>query len=708
MPSIIFAAIERIVTNSISLKRLKIAALFTVSLAVGSSNRALAQGMMQNNGIQRDTASNKSNNNKWKNGNADVQIETPGIEGRQQPDTSIHTFHRRPFVQPWYRDLGNVGAPALNLQFTPENRVGPTLGYHAYNIYKFDVDSIKYYNTTNPYTVFSYQVAGRLENVAQVLHTQNVKPNWNIAAEYHKIVTPGYYKIQRNNHDNLGISTKYTSLSKRYVLYGGIAYNKLQTDENGGVLNVEDLADDRYNDKRTVNTVYQSNYSSLRSAVSNVNRTFTARVKHAYTWGKADTVYSKTDTAAYSYEIKQRFSITHTSVVSTEKHTYKDLAPDSMRYVQLFNRSFANIGNGYYNTGNDSVATGQQWLWTDNNVQLTAFAGKRSQMTFNAGIGVRTDQFTTSPVSVPIVDSPGYAAGRKVSNLTNTYLLGNIANNDADSSAWRYNAGIRFYWAGANAGDFLLDAAIARKVGKTGLIKIGMNQTNGSAPYSLTNYENMYVERSFDFKKEQINTLYFSISLPKYNGAAGARLYSINNYIYLNNTELPDQYTSTFSVAQLYVRKMLRVGSFYLDNELVYQASADNAPINIPTLMGRHQISFERGLFANAIRVAIGVEGRYNSTYTPAGYSAPFNRYFYQNTVSVSNQPELAAFFNFRIKRLRAFIMGDNLNQLFSKNTILFAASPAANFQRTGRTFYPVYAAQNTLLRIGFSWVMVN
>ena len=113
-------------------------------------------------------------------------------------------------------------------------------------------------------------------------------------------------------------------------------------------------------------------------------------------------------------------------------------------------------------------------------------------------------------------------------------------------------------------------------------------------------------------------------------------------------------------------------------------------------------------LFKNAIKIVLGVEGRYNTAYNPAGYSTIMNRFYNQSQVNITNTPELSAFLNFRIKRFRAFIMVDNLQQRFARNAVLYTGVPIANYSNTGKEYVPVYATPNTMLRFGFNWAMVN
>lgn len=52
--------------------------------------------------------------------------------------------------------------------------------------------------------------------------------------------------------------------------------------------------------------------------------------------------------------------------------------------------------------------------------------------------------------------------------------------------------------------------------------------------------------------------------------------------------------------------------------------------------------------------------------------------------------------------------MGDNLQQLFSKNVIFYTGTPVLNYNSTGTNYLPIYAAPDALFRFGFNWVMVN
>lgn len=633
-------------------------------------------------GIQpRDSAANKSNNSKWKEDNARIFFHRLNSDKKQVPDTSLHTYHRRPFSQPWYRDLGNLGSPVQNLQFTPENRMGPTLGYHVYDVYRFYTDSLNYYNTTRPYSVFGYQLGSKLEQMVSLFHTQNIKPNWNFAVEYRKVNSPGFYKLQRTIHDNASLTTNYKSKNLHYELYGAIVYNKFQQDENGGIINDSELLSSQYNDRRTVDVAFQNDgYSITRSSVTNMQRDFGLLLQHRYSWGSVDTTYNS-DSTQYNTQLVPRFSITHKMQLGSEKHVFKDILPDSLRYTSLFQHRFNSSFSGGFAT--DSVFSQQTWFWVDNRLSLNGFVGpKGKQLEFDAGVGNRIDQFKTN-----------YIIGTSSNNILSNYVTGDIKKEALKPGEWFYNASGQLYMTGDAAGDFVVDVNAGKELNKNlGSISAGFRQQLNSAPYSYTFFATQYDTMTHSYDKESVTQFYATIESPRFGLTAGIRDYVIENYIYINQNRQFDQYKTPFSVTQIWGRKAFSFGRFILDNELSYQQIAGSAPVNVPTLLGRHQLSYEVSLFHRALKIVTGVEVRYHTAYYCAGYDPFLNRFYYQNSYYLSNKPEGSIFFNFRIKRFRAYLMADQVQEAFFRNTITA----------------PGYPAQDLMIRFGFAWVLVN
>jgi hypothetical protein len=579
------------------------------------------------------------------------------------------------FLQAWNRDLGNVGSPMMNWFFEPEERTGMTLGYHVFDVYRFRPDSLNFYNTTRPYSVFSYQLGSKAEQTAGFLHTQNINPAWNFAAEYRKISSAGYYHIQRNNHDLCNLTTNYFSPNQQYRLQAALVYNKLQHDENGGIVADSFLSDPSFADRGTIPVLFQNdNYNLKRSAVTNVFRDVSLLLVHSYTWGKRDTLYSE-DSSQITPKLTPRFSLQHRMQIGDERYQYKDLRPDSLRYDALFHTHF--------NSG-DSVMMVQRQFYFDNSFSLNGFAGSlQKQVQFSAGFGVRIDKFKTD-----------FAVGANTKDYISNYLVGEIKKEALQKNAWSYDANGKLFLTGEAAGNLKLQANIGKELpNELGTVNINFQQAINNAPYNFLVYKNAFAELSHPFdNKESVTRISATVSNERLHAGIGVRNNLLSNYFYLNALQQFDQYAPTINLTQLWGRKVFYFGKWVLDNEIIFQQKANEAPINIPSLAGRHQLSLEKTVIGTAMKIATGIDLRWHSSYAPAAYSPFFNRFYYQDSYIVSNAPETSVFFNFMVKNFRAYLMIDQLQHLSTPTVI---ASPS----------YPI---QPTMIRFGFSWVMIN
>jgi len=654
--------------------------LFYFLLTGGHALAQMGQPSAANPNIPHADTS-KTNTNKWRSPEPRLYYKKLNSEQTYVPDTGLHAFQRREFSQPWYRNTGNQGSATQNLLFTPEDRLGPSLGYHDYDIYRMLPDSLKFYNTNRPYSVFSYQLGSKLEQIASIMHTQNIKPNWNFAFTYRKMYSPGFFNLQNTNHDNTNLTTNYQSKDLHYKLNAAIIYNKEQQDENGGVLYEKQLDSSLYSDRKTMNVVFPADFTNpnrTRSAITNIQRDFTLLLQHSYTWGPTDTLYNA-DSTHITPKLTPRFGITHRLDFSSEKHQYKDRLPDSTRYTDFFQHAF--ITNGY--SIQDSLLTYQQWTKVDNKISLNGFFGKSgNQLQFIAGIGNRIDNFVTNNT-----------IGNNRDNILSNYLFGEIKKEALAPGQWFYKANTQFYLTGDDAGDFLLHAVAGKELKNNwGSFSAGFKQQLNSAPYSYQIFETQFDTITKSYNKESITQIYGLLESPKLRFTAGASNYLISNYIYINQNRQFDQYAKAFNITEIWARKTFRLGRLFLDNELVYQQTTAGAPVNVPTVLGRHQLSIESSLFKGALKLATGVMIQYHTSYYCAGYDPFFNRYYYQNSYYLSNQPEGSVYFNFRVKRFRAYIMCDQIQALFYHNNIAAPGYPMPDF----------------MVRFGFTWVFIN
>ena len=154
-------------------------------------------------------------------------------------DSSINDFSRRFPVPATHIYLGNTGNATRSILFSPNFTAGFDPGFHAFDVYKWKLERVRFFNTTRPYSELNYLLGSRTEQIIELLHTQNIKPNWNFSFQYRLINSPGFFKNQKTNHNNYLLTSWFQSMNKRYNNYFVLLSNRLQSSENGGIKNDE-------------------------------------------------------------------------------------------------------------------------------------------------------------------------------------------------------------------------------------------------------------------------------------------------------------------------------------------------------------------------------------------------------------------------------------------------------------------------------------
>lgn len=610
----------------------------------------------------------------WVDEQAEIYYTYLNTSVKQTPDTGISYIQRFQHRQPWWGNhLGNYGTAARNLFFSPRQHIGPVLGYTVYDLYKIDVDSLRYYHTTRPYSDFRFMMGSKNEQHVSILHTQNISPEWNFAATMRSLSSEGFYQLQKANSLSGSLNSSFRSRNGRYTAHAALVYNRFSQDENGGILNDSLLDLPAFNDRRRIPVrLPEQTSGASRAAVTNTWREATFFLRHRYAWGKTDTLFNEDSTQARLHFVP-RFSLQHQLDLHNERHTFKDMQPDSLRY-----RNFGNYDFGL----RDSVFSRQDWIYADNRFSLNGFLGREESLAaIRAGFAVRLDHFQEY-----------YVHERVKSLYFSNYLFGEIRKEALSDRQWAYYAYGQLFITGNAAGNFKLDAQLGKELGRWGSLSAGLSQSLGNAAYSLMYYKTNFFSRDIDLAPQSVTRLWGNLRLDRLRLELTLNNYLLGNYLYLTEDALPAQAELPFSVFQVYGRKQFTFGWFIWDNELAWQQPTPNAPLHLPAFMLREQLMMETYIFKKALKVGMGLQVRYTTPYFVDAYSPYLNRYYLQTTLRPEYVPDVTAFFNFKVRNLRAYVVGDYLQHFLVRNNLNA----------------PGYPAQNPMFRFGFSWVLIN
>ena len=605
-------------------------------------------------------------------------------------DSSIVDFSRRYPIPADYVFLGNVGTAARPILFTPRTQPGWDPGFHALDIYKWQLEKTRFFNTTRPYSELTYMIASRAEHVIELMHTQNVKPNFNFSFQYRLINSPGTFKNQRTNHNNYLITSRYESVNKRYNLYGIVLYNKLQSGENGGIVNDSTLQDPDFKDRFLIKTnlggdsEYSTSFFSTDVGTGNRYEELTFLLRQQYDLGKKDSVVTDSTVIPLFFP---RLRFEHTFQYSSRTYKFRDYVGDSAYYQNTYDTTLKNYDTTRMNLP-DTVVLRDEWKEMINDFSIYTYPdAKNLHQFFKVGAALQNLSLKNGAVSSKLTNLFGHAEYR----------------NRSRNQKWDIQANGKLYFTGFNSGDYLVNAALQRFVGKRlGYAQIGFQNVNRSPSFIYDPRSAFYLlKTNADFKKENTTRLYASLWQPALRLNLSGNYYLLTNYTYLTDFYQLNQESSLFNVFQLTLQKTFKIGKrWYWHADLYYQQVIGSAPVNVPAIFTRNRIGYEGNLGFKNLNIAMGAEVKYHTAYKADNYSPLLGQFFYQDSITIKNpMPDIAAYVHFRIRSFKLYFRAENLNTAEFDDGFGFTRNNLAA---------PGYPYPGLLIRMGIYWGFVN
>lgn len=596
-------------------------------------------------------------------------------------DSSINDFTTRFPLPYYYHTLGNYSTASQSFFFNPIMRPGFDAGFHQYDVYAYTLEGTRLFQTTRPYTELSYVLGSKAEQLLSVLHTQNRNSNLNFSVEYRFNNAPGNLKNQNASQNNFRFAVHYQTLNKKYENFFVFISNKSASSENGGLQDVSKLDSLALNDPYELETrmgrAGAAGRNPFNTAVNtgNIYKNSTFLYRHHYDIGSRDSLV--TDSVTYQL-FYPRFRIEHTFRYTGSNYNFLDKFVDSARYQKYFN----------YNTpSNVPLSFKDAWSDLNNEFSLISFPDKNNLAQFlKAGIALQNLKGTFNDSVATI-------------SMYNLSVLGEYRNRTRNQ-VWDLEATGQLYLNGFHAGDYAAYISMKRMLGKKlGYLNIGFQNVNRSPSFILNPLSSFPVSNRSTYGKENIIRLFGSYENPRNGWKLGAEYFAVNNYLYFDSFFTARQYGSLFNVLHLNAEKKFRLSRYWnWYTEIHVQQTTGQPPVNIPFLLTRNRIAFE-GNFATNLFLSTGLELRYNTGYKADGYSPMLGQYFVQQTNTISNRPDIAAFLHFRIKSFKGFFRLENLNTLNVKKGFTF---DKPNFMANN------YPGTALWIRFGLWWNFVN
>lgn len=599
-------------------------------------------------------------------------------------DSSIADFTRRFPLPATYINLGNNGTASRSILFSPFLQSGWDPGFHAFDVYKWKLEKVRFFNTTRPYSELNYMLASRAEQVIELLHTQNIKPNWNFLLQYRLINAPGFFKNQKTNHNNYLFTSWFQTVNKRYNAYLVLLGNKLQAGENGGIQDTANFLDDPvYKDRFNIYTklggdpAYGTNFFSTDVGTGNRYSDFTVLLRQQYDLGQKDSLVTDSTVIPLFYP-RLRFEYTVQYTKST--FNFRDYIGDSVYYRHNYGLTF----DGPV----DTLQLQDRWKDIINDFSIYQYPDAKN-----------LHQFVKVGAAMQNLSLENNKGNRKFYNLFGHAEYRNRTRNQK----WNIEANGKLYFTGLNAGDYQAYVSLQRSVGKkSGYAQLGFENVNRTPSFIFDPRSQFYLSTGpAGLKKENTTHLSASLYQPLLQLKLSGHYYLLTNYAYIRDYYQVQQESTLFNLLLLSLEKKIKLGrnwSWHAD--IYFQQLIGNAPVNVPTVFTRNRIGYEGKLGLKNLDIAFGAEVRYHTPYKADAYSPVLGQFFYQDSIRINNpMPDIAGYVHFRIRSFKLYFRAENLNTVRVNDGFGFTN----NNQET-----PGYPYPGLVLRLGIYWSFVN
>jgi hypothetical protein len=624
----------------------------------------------------------------------------------QHLDSSVYYLGDKiPRPATWI-NMGNMGAASRNLVFTPRMLSGWDPGWHAFDLYAFTAEGTRFFNTTKPYTELGYMLASRSEQDIDVVHTQNVRPNWNFGLEYRLINAPGTFINQNSNHNNYRFSSWYQSRNKRYQNFFVLVSSKLTASENGGIQDPKALDSTKYSTQATIPVQIGPNLAAIYSNpfISTVTTgtkysTSTYLMRQQYDLGQKDSIVTDSSVIPLFYP---RLRIENTEAFTT--YNYK--------FIDYYYPGSYNLDTGYYThhlglgyiQPTDTVTRQDNWHVLSSDMSLYQFPdAKNPQQFFKLGatLEVLSGRFDTSALV-----TGNLLTAHKVHDQN---VFGHAEyRNKTRNQKWDIEAYGRLYLNGLDVGDYNAYIALRRLISRNlGYFEAGFENTNRTPGFIFDRASSFNLDTAAqrrNFLKENTTHLFASIDQPKHQFNLSASLYLLSNYTYVADYYKEAQASSLFNLLQVSLRKQFTIYRHWHWRTLtILQQVAGSSPVHVPLLVSSNQVGYDGSLGFKNLNLSFGAEIRYISPYKADGYSPVTGQFFSQkatNTTITQNLPDINLYLHLRIRGFTAYVQGENLNAM--------AFHPAGFGFYNNNFVAPYYPEPGFVFRFGIFWSFIN
>ena len=619
--------------------------------------------------------------------------------------TDTATFHANDFDllshdQTIYSTLSNIGMAHHPMRFHVSPVTGFNLELPAFSQYIKTEKDLKTYLSLLPYSEIRYVMSfGNKEQHLNFKFARQFEKGLFLSFEYNINSSPGTYINNDSNNNYFWINALYSTKDQRYRALAYWFRNKIEVQENGGIIDDNVYVEHQESDNSAILTNLSNATNYIKVSGAGFKHYFNLLPQYK------TTQVTLTDTLAMdsisrlvtdSIPSPVADSIPPTTVVdsvSTRKFTFGRINHSfAFQRNQLFyNETSANLPfYASYDTLLNAATTDttivqifhNSLYWNSlgyqnysNNVPIFVYAGidydifnikrydyldekvikdqRHSQVSLKGGIIINLFKSTTITGKAKLV--------------TLGYQIGDFNIN----GQWRQFFGTR-----------------ERNFGK---LTVDFDMKRQSPTWFESKYQSNHFRWDNDF--HAATYLIFGANYRYKIFSVGVKHTAINDLIYFNQQARPEQYDGFTSISEVYGNVNVTLGRFKIEGYCTLQKAGNEDIVHLPLFLGKLKIGFEQPLFKRATILEPSITVNYFTKYYADAYMPALRTFYLQDEVLIGNYPFIDLALAINIKKADIFLQYSNMFLLTGNRNSFIA---------------PHYPLRNSKIFFGVNWRLFN
>ncbi|MBR4392385.1 MAG: hypothetical protein IKT08_09825 [Bacteroidales bacterium] len=580
-----------------------------------------------------------------------------------------------------YSTLSNIGTAHKPLQFNSSHRIGFDLSLPAFSNYIKTEKDLKTYLSLLPYSEIRYvMTSGDKEQHLNFRFGRQIHQGLYLSFEYNINFSPGTYSNNEVENNYFWINALYTTKNQRYRAFAYWFRNKLDIQENGGI-----VIDSIYSQQiESDNSVIQINLSNA----SNFVKVSGAGFQHYFNLLPKYKKDTENETQLLLNTIDTTiFSIDSTVVDTVVKDSLqRNSIPDSIaptiqtttkRKFTLgrINHSFAYQRNQlFYNETSASLPFYAPFdtLLNARSTDTTIIHAFRNSLKWNS-LGYQSYSndipfYLYAGINYDFykIKRYDYLEADVVTDRSHSQVIldGGVVMNLFGLTTVTGHA--QLVTLGYQIGDFDLRGQWKQRFGKNDhnfLKDLYLTFDIDLKHQSPTWFETKYYSNHFRWENDFHAATYLNMDLHAHYQTfqIGVKNTTINDLIYFNTEARPTQHDGIVSISELYGSLAYSLWRFRFEGFFCLNIVNNEAVLRLPTFQSRLKIGYSQPIFKKAAILQPSITVQYFTKYHADAYMPALRTFYLQNEVLVGNFPYIDAAIAINVKQADIYVQYSNM-----------------------------------------------